>query len=68
MLPATAPGFFDFYQAAVEEILMSDSMQTGTISPSGGADKVYLECPNGSAIFLVGSIAWFGSLSVKGSA
>jgi hypothetical protein len=61
------PGFFDFYQAAVEEILMSHSMQKGAIRQSDRADMAYLECPNGNAIFLVGSIAWFGSLSVKGS-
>jgi N,N-dimethylformamidase len=55
-------------EAVAEEFLMSDSMQRGTINPSDHADMVHLECPNGGAIFSVGSIARCGSLSVKGSA
>ena len=68
MLLATATGFSDGYQAAVEEILMADSMQGGTVNPRVRADMVYLEYPNGGAVFSVGSIAWCGSLSANGYA
>jgi N,N-dimethylformamidase len=68
VLLATATGFSDGYQAAAEEILMSDSLQGGTINPRVRADMVYLAYPNGGAVFSVGSIAWCGSLSANGYA
>ncbi|MBW3632643.1 MAG: LamG domain-containing protein [Chloroflexi bacterium] len=68
MLLATATGFSNGYQAAAEEILMTDSMQGGTVNPRVRADMVYLEYPGGGAVFSVGSIAWTGSLSAHGYA
>ena len=68
MLLATATGFSDGYQAAAEEILMTDSMQGGTVNPRVRADMVYLEYPNDGAVFSVGSIAWCGALSANGYA
>lgn len=65
-LLATATGFSDSYQAVVEELLMSDSMQGGTVNPRVRADMTYLPYPNGGAVFSVGSIAWIGALSANG--
>jgi N,N-dimethylformamidase len=65
-LLATATGFTDGYQAVVEEILMADSRQGGTVNPRVRADMTYLTYPNGGAVFSVGSIAWLGSLSANG--
>jgi N,N-dimethylformamidase len=66
LLLATASGFPDSYQGAAEEILMTDGMQGGSVNPRVRADMVYLEYPNGGAVFSVGSIAWCGSLSAHG--
>jgi N,N-dimethylformamidase len=63
---ATATGFSDGYQAVVEEILMADSRQGGTVNRRVRADMTYLEYPNGGAVFSVGSIAWCGALSANG--
>jgi N,N-dimethylformamidase len=60
---ASASGFSDSYQHVVEEVLMSDSRQGGTVNSRVRADMVYFEYPNNGAVFSVGSIAWCGSLS-----
>lgn len=60
---ATATGFDDSYQHVSEEVLMSDSFQGGSVNPLVRADMVYLEYPNGGAVFTPGSIHWCGSLS-----
>ena len=60
---ATATGFSDAYQHAVEEVLGSDSKQGGTVNPLVRGDMVYFEGPKGGAVFSVGSITWCGSLS-----
>ena len=59
---ATADGFSDVYQATSEDILTSDSLQGGTVSPLVRADLVFYERPNGGAVFSTGSIAWCGAL------
>lgn len=59
---ATAHGFSDVYQATSEDILTSDSLQGGTVSPLVRADMVFYERPNGGAVFSTGSIAWCGAL------
>jgi N,N-dimethylformamidase len=60
---ATTTGFSDVYQHVIEEVLMSDSMQGGSINPLVKGDMVYFEGPKGGGVFSVGSIAWCGSLS-----
>lgn len=65
-LLATATGFSDGYQAVVEEVLMADSRQGGTVNPRVRADMTLLTYPNNGAVFSVGSIAWLGSLSANG--
>jgi N,N-dimethylformamidase len=60
---ASSFGHSDAYQHVVEEVLVSDSRQGGTVNPLVHADMVYFECPNGGAVFSTGSIAWCGSLS-----
>lgn len=64
-LLATATGFSDGYQGAIEDGLMNDGAQGGSINPRVRADMVYLEYPHGGAVFSVGSIAWMGSLSAN---
>jgi N,N-dimethylformamidase len=34
--------------------------------PKIRADMVFFECPNGGAVFSVGSISWFGALGHRG--
>ncbi|MEA2583055.1 MAG: hypothetical protein QOF33_1140, partial [Thermomicrobiales bacterium] len=63
---ATPTGFSDGYQAVVEEILMADSRQGGMTNPRVRSDIVYVDFPNGGAVFSVGSIAWCGALSADG--
>jgi N,N-dimethylformamidase len=66
LLLATATGFSDVYQAASDDILISDSAQGGTVSPFVRADMVFLEHPNGGAVFSTGSIQWAGGLGIDG--
>ncbi len=63
LILASSSGYSDSYQHVVEEVLISDSRQGGTVNPLVRADMVYFECPNGGAVFSTGSIAWCGSLS-----
>jgi N,N-dimethylformamidase len=63
LLLATTTGLSDWYQHVQEEILLADSKQSGTINPKVRADMVYFECPNGGAVWSVGSIAWCACLS-----
>jgi N,N-dimethylformamidase len=65
-LLATASGFSGSYQHVSEEIFASDSAQGGPVNPLVRADMVFLEYPNGGAVFSTGSIAWCGSLSYNG--
>lgn len=60
---ATTTGLSDWYQHVQEEILLADSKQSGTVNPKVRADMVYFECPNGGAVWSVGSIAWCACLS-----
>lgn len=59
---AVARGFSDVYQATSEDVLTSDSLQGGTVSPLVRADMVFYEGRNGGAVFSTGSIAWCGAL------
>ena len=63
LVMATATGFSDVYQHVVEEVLLSDSRQGGTVNPMVKGDMVYFEGPKGGGVFSVGSITWCGSLS-----
>jgi N,N-dimethylformamidase len=60
---ATATGFSDLYQHVIEEALLMDGMQGGTVNPMVKSDIVFYEGPKGGAVFSVGSISWCGSLS-----
>ena len=60
---ATATGFPEDFQHCVEEVLGSNSQQSGTVNPLVKSDVVYLETPQGGAVFSTGSIAWCGALS-----
>jgi N,N-dimethylformamidase len=60
---ATATGFSDSYQHAIEEIITTDGAQGGSTHPLVKSDMVFFEGPNDGAVFSVGSIAWLGALS-----
>ena len=66
LILATADGFGDDAQAAIDDVLLSDSRQGGTQSPLVRADMTLLRYPAGGAVFAVGSIAWAGCLSYNG--
>ena len=63
LVTASASGFSDAYQHVVEEVLISDSRQGGTVNPLVKGDLLFFEGPNGGGVFSVGSISWCGSLS-----
>ena len=60
---ASSSGHSDSYQHVIEEVLLSDSQQGGTVNPKVRADMVYFEYPQGGAVFSASSIAWDGALS-----
>ncbi|MDA4122606.1 MAG: LamG domain-containing protein [Thaumarchaeota archaeon] len=62
-LLATARGFSDAYQAAIEDVDEPDSKQSGSVSPFARADIVYQDYPKKGAVFSVGSISWVSCLS-----
>jgi N,N-dimethylformamidase len=62
VLVASARGFSDAYQGAVEDITTADSKQGGSVSELVRSDVVFFETAAGGAVFSVGSIAWCGSL------
>jgi N,N-dimethylformamidase len=59
---ASATGFTDAYQHAIEEVDASDSKQGGTVNERVRADMVYFEYPNQGAVFSTGSVSWSGCL------
>jgi N,N-dimethylformamidase len=63
LVVASSSGHSDAYQHVVEEVLLSDSKQGGTVNPKVRADMVYFEYPQGGAVFSASSIAWDGALS-----
>jgi N,N-dimethylformamidase len=66
VLVASARGFSDAYQGAVEDITTADSQQGGTASELVRSDVVFFETGTGGAVFSVGSIAWCGALRDSG--
>ena len=62
LLLASATGFTDDYQLAIEEVNSADSKQGGTVNDRVRADMAYLEYPNGGAVFSTGSVTWSGCL------
>jgi N,N-dimethylformamidase len=63
LLLATATGFSDGYQHAIEENFASDSLQGGSMNPYVRADMCFFEYPNDGAVFSTGSISWCSALS-----
>lgn len=60
---ASSANHSNSYQAAVEDIFMSNSMQGGPVNENVRADMTLLTYPSDGAVFSTGSIAWCGSLS-----
>ena len=63
LVVATATGFSNSYLRAIEEVTSPDAHQGGPDNPAVRGDMVFFETPNDGAVFAVGSITWFGSLS-----
>ncbi len=66
LVVARADGFSDAYQAASEEIVISDSLQGGPVNDRVRADITFYETPGGGAVLGVGSIAFCGALGANG--
>ena len=62
VLVASARGFSDAYQGAVEDVTTADSQQGGSVSELVRSDVVFFATASGGAVFSVGSIAWCGAL------
>ena len=61
---ASSFGHSDAYQHVVEQINTSNgALPGGTQNPLVRADMVFLEYPNGGAVWSSSAIAWCGSLS-----
>jgi N,N-dimethylformamidase len=61
---ASSSGHSDAYQHVVEQINTSNGAKPGgSENPLVRADMVFLEYPNGGAVFSTSAIAWCGSLS-----
>ena len=63
---ATSKTFSDSYQLALEEAGDSNPWTGGLSESRVRADMVYLEYPNGGAVFSVGSISYCSTLSYDG--
>ncbi len=61
---ATASNFSEDYLHVIEEVHIAQPWATA--DPFVRSDLTYFEYPNGGAVFSVGSISWFGSLSYNG--
>lgn len=66
LLLASATGFSDGYQHAIEENFASDSLQGGSVNAFVRADMCFFEYPNDGAVFSTGSIQWCSALSWAG--
>lgn len=60
---ASSFGHSDVYQRTVEEVGINSGNFGGTVHSDVRSDIVYFECPNGGAVFSVGSITWSASLA-----
>ena len=67
LLLATAEGFTDLYQVAIEDQLVSAPNTGGSQNPLVRSDMAYFEGPKGGAVFSVGSIGWCSCLAYNGA-
>lgn len=63
---ASSTGFSDSYQYVREETFFTTPFDGGTVNSEVRADMVYFECPEGGAVFSVGSISFCSCLSFNG--
>jgi len=66
LLLASAEGFTDLYQVAIEDQLVSAPNTGGSQNSMVRSDMVYCAGPEGGAVFSVGSISWCSCLSYNG--
>jgi N,N-dimethylformamidase len=63
---ASATDFSNCYQRTAEECEVTTPFSGGADDAQIRADMVFFECPNGGAVFSVGSISWCSALSYNG--
>uniref|UniRef100_UPI002FFA8EFF N,N-dimethylformamidase beta subunit family domain-containing protein n=1 Tax=Rhizorhabdus wittichii TaxID=160791 RepID=UPI002FFA8EFF len=63
---ASSTGFSDSYQYVREETFFTTPFDGGTVNDEVRSDMVYFECPEGGAVFSVGSISFCSCLSFNG--
>ena len=63
LVVAVADTFSTAYNWVKEEFNHSTACISGDVQPLVRCDMVFLECPNGGAVFSTSSISWGGSLS-----
>src|SRR5919204_287319 len=66
LVVASSEGHSNSFQLVNESVLVAHGATDGPQNPLVRADMVFFECPNGGAVFSTGSIAYAGSLPVKG--
>lgn len=66
LVVASATEFSNCYQRTVEECEVTTPFTGGVDDAQIRADMVFFECPNGGAVFSVGSISWCSALSYNG--
>ena len=66
LLLASSEGLSRLYELVIEELPFTTPTISADESDLVRADMVFFECPNGGAVFSVGSIAWAGSLPHHG--
>ena len=62
LLLASSEGLSRLYRLVLEELPFTTPANTADETSMVRADMVFFNCPNGGAVFSVGSIAWPGSL------
>ena len=66
VLLASSEGLSRYYELVTEELAFTTPAISADENTMVRADMVMFGCPNGGAVFSVGSIAWAGGLPVDG--
>ena len=66
VLLASSEGLSRYYELVTEELAFTTPAISADENTMVRADMVMFDCPNGGAVFSVGSIAWAGGLPVDG--
>ena len=66
VLLASSEGLSRYYELVTEELAFTTPAISADENTMVRADMVLFDCPNGGAVFSVGSIAWAGGLPIDG--